>query len=245
MSAEIRQLLTALALPPVLLLLLALGFGLLAWRGRRWAGLGAALCALGVLLLATPAVSGLLIWSLERELLAPSAIAAPGAIVILGAEVAHGMDGPRPGPLTLERLRAGAALHRATGLPILVTGGVLAAGDPPIAMLMAHSLVTDFSVPAQWVEPRAADTRENARFSAEMLAEAGIPAAHLVSHAWHLPRALQAFQRAGFAVLPAPVMRSRPPGYGASQWLPRADHLAESGFALREWAGRLVYAIRD
>lgn len=239
----IRQFLTALALPPVLPLLLIMAFGLLAWRGRRWAGLAAMLCALLLLLLATPAVAGLLNWSLEQGLVAGAA--RPGAIIILGAEVAHGIDGPSPGPLTLERLRAGAALHRATGLPMLVTGGVLSPGEAPLAALMARSLAEDFAAPARWVEARAADTRENARFSAAMLAADGITAALLVSHAWHLPRALEAFARAGFTVSPALGLRSNWPEFGLSQWLPRADHLAESWFALREWAGRLVYAIRD
>lgn len=245
MTGEIRQALTTLALPPVMLLLTTLLLGLLAWRGHRRAGLGAAVCALLLLLLATPAVSGLLTWSLEQELGPTSEMAGAGAIIILGAEVAHGMAGPSPGPLTLERLRAGAALHRATQLPLLVTGGVLSPGEPPIATLMARSLAEDFATTARWVEPRAADTRENARFSAAMLTAEGITAALLVSHAWHLPRARDAFVRAGFTVAPAPWLRRRPPEFGASQWLPRADHLAESWFALREWAGRLVYAIRD
>ena len=45
--------------------------------------------------------------------------------------------------------------------------------------------------------------------------------------------------------LPAPVRRRLPPAFGPAEWLPRADNLGESWFALREWAGRLVYAIRD
>ena len=244
-SPQLRQLLTALALPPVSPLLLAVVLGLMAWRGRRWAGLGAAGCALSVLLLATPAVSGALRWSLERETTAWPAVAAPGAIVVLGAEVARGLDGPRPGPLTLERLRAGAALFRATGLPLLVTGGVLAPGDPPIATLMARSLAEDFSTPARWVEPGAADTRGNARLSAAILAGEGIAAVHLVTHAWHLPRAGREFSMAGLAVLAAPVPRGREPGFGPSQWLPGAEGLAESWFSLREWTGRLAYALRD
>ena len=45
-----------------------------------------------------------------------------------------------PGFLTLDRLRAGAALHRRTGLPILVTGGSLQPDRPAIATVMADSL---------------------------------------------------------------------------------------------------------
>jgi hypothetical protein len=57
--------------------------GLLAWRGRRRAGLAAALACTGVLLLSTPALAGLLRWSLEREVAAPAASAPPGAIIVL------------------------------------------------------------------------------------------------------------------------------------------------------------------
>ena len=241
-----RQTLAALLLPPLGLLLLGGLAGLLAWRGRRWAGLLAAFACLGVLLLATPVAASLLRWSLERELVAaPVSGLPPGAIIILGAEVAHGVEGGvTVGPLTLERLRAGAALHRSTGLPLLVTAGVLAAGDPPLAQLMAASLAEDFRTPARWIEPSAADTAQNAGLSAVMLRADGIEAAYIVSHAWHLPRALGAFARRDFAVVPAPVMPGRGPAFGGDMWLPRADNLSESWFMLREWVGRVFYAWR-
>ena len=240
----IRQAMTALLLPPLGLLLVALLAGLLAWRGRRLAGLLATGAALGVLLLATPAVAALLRWSLERELTSGPAAIVPGAIIVLGAEATHGPMGTAVGPLTLERLRAGAALHRATGLPILVTAGVLAPGDPPLAALMATSLAEDFRTPTRWVEPRAADTAQNARFSTALLRAAGIEAAYLVSHAWHLPRARAAFGRQGLPALAAPVRLGGAPLLGVTQWLPRADNLGESWFMLREWAGRAVYGWR-
>ncbi|NDG51210.1 MAG: hypothetical protein EBY30_19755, partial [Rhodospirillales bacterium] len=41
------------------------------------------------------------------------------------------VGGARVGGLTLERLQEGAALQRRTGLPLLVTAGVLSPGDPP------------------------------------------------------------------------------------------------------------------
>lgn len=239
--------LTALLLPPLLLVLLALAGGVLAWAGRRWAGALAALSAAGLLLLATPMAEGWLIWSLEREARTrpmPGA-APPGAIVILGAESARGERGPEVGPMTLERLRAGAALHRRTGLPLLVTGGPLSPGAPPIASLMARSLESDFGVTARWVEPLAPDTRGNAQGSVALLRADGIGSALLVTHAWHMARAREAFDRLGFSVQGEPVRVSPPPTPVASSWVPRPDHLAGSWFALREWLGRLVYAFRD
>jgi uncharacterized SAM-binding protein YcdF (DUF218 family) len=238
--------LTSLLLPPLLLVLLVFAAGLLAWRGHRAAGALAAAAALALLLLATPFVAGMLTFALDRQAaLAEPGAAPPAAIIVLGGEMASGAAGPEVGPLTLERLRAGAALHRRTGLPLLVTAGPVARGAPPLGALMARSLEEDFRVPARWIEPRARDTRDNAVLSAEILRAEGIEAAFLVSHAWHLARAEAAFARLGFAVTAVPVRRERMPEGVASDWLPRPDHLARSWFALREWAGLLVYRLRD
>ena len=243
---SLQSILTALALPPLALVILVLAAGMAGWRRHR---LGAALvcaCAVLLLLLSTPWAEAWLIRSLEREANGePPSMPAPMAIIILGAETARGMSGPEVGPLTLERLRRGAALHRHTGLPLLVTGGPLSPGAPPVAALMVHSLENDFRVPVRWVEREAPDTRGNARGSAALLREAGVTAAYLVTHGWHMARAREAFARLGYPVRPAPVRISPPPGTGLATWLPRPDHLAGSWFAIREWAGRAVYALRD
>ena len=109
--AALRNLLGVFALPPIVLLLVALAGAVLAWRGRRAGGAVAVVCLAATLLLATPMVSGLLLASLEET--SPAGVGgAPEAIIILGAEANNGQDGPDVGPLTLERLRRGAALQR-------------------------------------------------------------------------------------------------------------------------------------
>ncbi|WP_149536596.1 YdcF family protein [Siccirubricoccus phaeus] len=235
--------LTSLLLPPLLLVLVALLGGL----GRR-RGL-VALAALLLLFLATPLCAGLLYASLEREVRVgepyPAAGAPPGAVIVLSGEAARTRDGAEVGPLTLERLRAGAALARRTGLPLLVTGGALGRGEPPIAGVMAAALREEFGVPVRWVEDRARDTRENAAFSAELLRAEGIGTAWLVTHAWHMPRSQEAFARAGLVTLAAPVRLDRVPDGRLSDWVPRPDRWAQSWYALREWAGRAVYRLRD
>jgi len=241
----VKGLLTALLLPPLALVLTGLGGAVLAWRGWRPGALLAIFAAAALLFLATPLGAGLLIASLEREAEKETASAkAASAIVVLGAEVAHSRQGPEVGPFTLERLRTGAALHRATGLPLLVTGGPLTPGEPPLAVLMARSLVADFGIVATWVEPEARDTRENATHSAALLDAAGIGVVLLVTHAWHMPRARAAFAQNGILAIAAPVRINWVPNGSITDWLPRADHLGWSWWALREWAGRLAYALR-
>lgn len=249
----IQGILTSLLLPPLVLVLACLFAGLLAWRGRRLGGMVAFLAALALIFLATPFCASLLMSSLERDLAAsardvvaaPHDAAAPEAIIILGAEAVSDDVAVDIGPLTLERLRAGAALHRRTRLPILVTAGPPPDVNPALAVLMARSLSQDFGVETRWIEQQARDTHENAAFSVALLRQAGIRSAFVVSHAWHLPRARESFARLGFTTVAVPVRIDTPPASDWQEWIPRPDHWATSWYMLREWAGRFVYAIRD
>ncbi|MBI0537864.1 YdcF family protein [Roseomonas sp. KE2513] len=242
----LQAVLTALLLPPLLLVLLGMAGAGLASRGVR-GGLALALVAgFGQFLFATPFVAGTLLASLDPAPEVPRAVAAaPGAIVVLGGDAARSGTGGDVGPLTLERLRAGAALQRRTGLPLLVTGGPNSPGLEPLAHSMARSLREDFGIRARWIEPAAGDTRDNAVLSSAILRPEGIGTVFLVTHGWHMGRAAAAFRRAGLATIPIPVRIDRAPDGRPTDWVPRPDHLAESWFAIREWAGRLVYALRD
>lgn len=248
---SLQGLATTLLLPPLLLVLVTLAAALIALalprrRQPRGPWVLVLLAATGQLLLATPYVSGHLRASLPvppTPALPPGVM--PGAVVILSAETVRSRDGVDVGPLTLERIRAGAALARRTGLPLLVTGGALGRGEPSVAALMAEVLRTDFGLEPRWIEAGAGDTRGNAVLSAAMLRADGVAAAHVVTHAWHMPRSLEAFARTGFPALPAPVRVEVAPRGGMRDFIPRADHFFTSWLMLREWAGRAVYALRD
>jgi uncharacterized SAM-binding protein YcdF (DUF218 family) len=242
---------TVLLVPPVNLVFLALaGMALARWRPAtgRWLTLFA---LLALVLLALPIVPGLLLQGLEREIPLAGAQAGPQpvaqAIVILGADA--DATGPSPtqaevGPLTLQRLRGGAALARASGLPVLVTGGVVSQGAPPVAALMARSLTEDFAAPPRWVEPLSKTTWENAALSAAILRREGIGTVLLVTHPWHMRRALIAFRAAGLAALPAPLPSERAPRLAWGTVVPRVSAWERSYFALHEWIGCGWYALR-
>lgn len=230
-----RELVAALIVPPLSLLLAAIIGATFALRGSRAGAIVAVLAPAAVLLLATPYVSGHLLLSLDRAI-APAAAGTPGAIIVLGAETRRGPDGDEVGPLTLERLRRAAALHRATGLPVLVTSGPTIAAAPPLALAMRRALEDDFGIAVRWTEPTARNTTENAARAADLLRAEGVGSIYLVTHAWHMARAQHAAAAAGLAVVPVPVRRERIPGPLLAEWLPRADQLAMSWFALREWA---------
>ena len=139
-------------------------------------------------------------------------------------------------------VRAGIRLHRKTGLPILVTGGVLAPGATPIAAVMAQVMGAEYATPPRWVEDRSRDTWENATFSAAMLKAEGITSVYLVTTSWHMPRSILAFERAGLAVTAAPV---RAPDYVAGfDIIPQASGWQASYYAMHELIGYLWYRLR-
>src|SRR6185312_7263210 len=141
---------------------------LLFLAGPRWRRLGLVVLA-AFLALGTGLVAAALMASLTFSDAPPGP--EPAAIVILSAD---GIVLPKPltlqpGPLTMERMRDGAELHRRTGLPILVSGGSFLGDPTPLAAMMASSLKEDFGIDVRWQEDQSADTWQNAQFSASVL----------------------------------------------------------------------------
>jgi uncharacterized SAM-binding protein YcdF (DUF218 family) len=243
-----RVVATALLVPPISLLLVALLGSLIELRYRRigrflrWAGL------LGLLVLALPGTSGSLMIALEQNLpLTPPPGLPPQAIVILGGDVVRN-DAPdvalHLGQVSLDRIRAGAALSRRTGLPILVSGGSLQEGEPPVAATMADSLMHDFQLPVRWSEEASLDTWENAHMSAAILREQGIRSIYVVTNAWHMRRAIMAFADTGITVTAAPTRMDQLLTPFAANFVPVSGGWQESYYALHEWIGCAYYALR-
>ena len=251
MAVLLRIIVTNLLLPPVIFLLPLL-VGVLSHSGRRrrrLLGIGLS----GLLLTSMPLVPSLLFLALESGIAFQMAPAgdpgAPGAIVILGGTFSNGRNegdlspGVQPGPLSVDRVRAGVALQRLTGLPTLVTGG--GASEPTaIGVLMARMMETDFHAPARWVEKNASDTWENAEFSARMLRQDGVGSVYLVTSAWHMRRALIAFRHAGILAWPAPDSLQNIPGGAVTDYIPSPNAWLDSYYAFHEIIGCLYYALR-
>ena len=242
----LKKLIEALIMPPLALFVLG-GVGVLLRRRRpvlsKWM---ISLAVTALFCLCTPLVSAALLRSLQTApaLEGASASEAQAIVVFLAdfrADAAE-FGGDSVGPMTLERLRYAAHLSRQTGLPILTSGGVPRRGTPALAQLGRDVLEQEFQVPVRWSEPRSANTAQNARFSAEILASEGLDTVYLVTHAWHMPRSLGACDRAGLSAIPAPTGFRAWPQLDLDALLPSARSLRESTWALHEWIGRVWYA---
>jgi len=231
------------------MLVVAVMIGLLIERRSRRSGrLLAWFSLLSLLLLAMPVVGTSMLIALEQDLpLTPPADAPPKAIVILGGDIMRygaAIEPPQPGLASLERLRAGADLFRRTGLPVLISGGPIYQGEPPLAALMTDSMQHDFQVPVRWTEPASRDTWENAQFSATILREQKITSVYVVTQPWHMRRAIMSFARAGITVTAAPTRFDHLPAPLLAAITPTARAWRDGFYALHEWIGCVFYAMR-
>jgi uncharacterized SAM-binding protein YcdF (DUF218 family) len=239
--------LSDLVLPPTSLVLLALAAVLLLRRRRALALTVIVVSQLALLALSMPVIANALLRTLEPPPLAHEALRDAQAIVVLGGGRNRGAPeygGETVNDFTLARLRYGARLARASGLPLYVTGGKPSGGIEPEGSLMRDLLDREFGVPVRWVDNDANTTRENAQMAARDLAGAEIRRIALVTDAMHMPRSARAFAAQGFHVIPAATGYAGQRPFAPYQLVPGAKHLWLSQMALREWASQLVYRLR-
>ena len=250
MSALLATAVVSAALLPPLSLLILLAVGLTLFRRRPRLALSMILLATTALFaLSTPWVGGLLQKSLEiSQPVDAEALQSAHAIVILGGgrrvEAAE-YGGDTLNGISLERLRYAAFLHRASGLPILVTGGKPGGGTMGEGRIMQRILQNEYGISPKWIEEVSLNTRENARLSAPLLKQAGVQRIVLITHAWHLRRAVPEFESHGLSVIPAGIQFSRTRVDSILDLLPTPAGLRDSSFALHEWLGILWYKLRS
>ena len=250
--ATLADLPRELILPPSSLFLLML-LGLLLRRRSPMAGRVVFYGAVAVLfVLSTTAGARLFVAPLERLTAPLQAVHNTGAqaIVVLAAgrlrDAAEYGGRDIPDYIALGRLRYAARLQRETRLPVLVSGGNGAADDNSWskADAMAAALREDFGVPVKWTEGQSRNTAENASFSAQVLRPEAVTRILLVTDAMHMPRARNAFQRAGLVVVAAPTLFFSHPPLGFSAFLPSAEGLRQSWYAIYELIGIAWYRWR-
>lgn len=248
---ELKPILTTLLMPPASLLLLGL-LGLLLAARKKAAGLVLIFLAGAALwLLSCHAVSVWLAHTLlpQHTPVTAAALKSGGvqAIVVLGGgvhPVAPEYGEPQASPAAAMRLRYGVWLSRQSGLPVAFAGGlgwgaangqVISEGE--VARRAAQQ---DYGLALRWVDTQSRDTVENAQFLKPLMEKDKVQRIALVTHAWHMPRSVRAFERAGFVVTPAPMGFILPSRNGVLQWTPSADGLGTSQLILKEWLGLLT-----
>lgn len=249
MASETIQILANLILPPGGPLLLFV-FGLLMWLFRLHK-LAAFCILLGTVLMylaSTPFIARKLLDPLQYQHEALKEIPTDAqAIVVLGGgrlPIAREYDSlDTVNAKTLERLRYATRLAKITQQPILLVGGSGNEGRQSEAVLMKHVLETDFGMQANWLEEKSNTTLENAKYVKEYLDENSITKFLLVTHAYHMPRAVWSFQHVGLNPTPAPTVFYKRNTHVSEKidYLPQPSAIYQTKLALREHLAKLWY----
>jgi uncharacterized SAM-binding protein YcdF (DUF218 family) len=232
----------ALALLALLGLVLQWPAGTARWGRRVSVG-----CLMLLALLALFPLGDWLIGGLEARFLPfkPDGAPVSGIIVLGGATSGAGPPGSirwQPNQ-AVDRVFETARLARAyPNTRVLVSAGPV---DPVSHAAEADAIakyLIDLGVEPQRLieERRSRDTFENAQFSAAMVKPKRQERWLLVTSAFHMPRAMGCFRKAGFSVTAAPSdWRSNPTlhAWSASQ------NLSEVDLAIKEYLGLLTYRL--
>jgi len=249
----------ALLLPPVPFLLILLLGTLLLWarRASGWlltlvavAGLWLCSCAGFGQLLSTialkppPALQPQQVAALKRDSQSRRNV----AIVVLGG----GREAYAPeygssnlsGP-SLERLRYGIWLGREIGAPVAFSGGVgwMQMEGSSEAQTAARIASTEFGRPLRWTEEESRDTRENAARTVPLMLRDGVTELVVVTHGWHMPRAMRAFMETAsgrLKVTPAPMGLAPRIDRPLLKWLPSSEGQTQVRQVSRELIGLLA-----
>jgi uncharacterized SAM-binding protein YcdF (DUF218 family) len=243
-----KPLLAALLLPPVPWLVLVLvGVRLISWQRM----MGWLLVLLSVAAMWLGACSGVGD-AMVRALISPPPPLTAERVAVLKKAAAEGRPGvvvlvlgggresvaPEYGvaslrPASLERLRYGVWLSRQTSAPIMFSGGLGHAdadgSAESEAEIAADIALREFLRPLRLVESKSRDTRENARYSVAMLREQNLTQLVLVTHGWHMPRALRAFRdeaalaKVTWEIVPAPMGLAPPIERSSLRWVPSSE----------------------
>lgn len=253
-----KPILTTLVLPPVPMLVLVLLGARLMFSRRLLAWLLVLLGTVGIWFSCTTALAqGLQLWMLKPVLaLTEGQIgelkkAPRSVIVVLGG--GRRTYAPEYGVSTLnerslDRLRYGVWLAKETGLPLAFSGGLGHGAEPGAteAEIAARVAERELGRALKYTESESRDTRENAIKTVALLAPAGIEQIVLVTHDYHMTRALRNFQRAiagrKITVLPAPMGLPASGALRLADWLPTASGFEKNRLVLHEWLGRMLGA---
>jgi uncharacterized SAM-binding protein YcdF (DUF218 family) len=247
-----KHLLELLCFPPGLNICIVAASLVLGLRWRRFA-FAVLVGDFAILyLLSLPAAAVALMTMLQPyPALDPASIAKSKAqaIVVLGAgrySNAPEYGGDTVSQFELVRLRYAVRLYRLSHLPLILVGGTgeLDKGRTPESLLMKQAVTEDFGAPVTWTEQRSHTTAENAANVALWLRNHHMQHVYLVTHAWHMPRAMWAFQHNGIQAIPAPtgffIEAQNNRDY---RWLPSIHALDQVRLALHEIVGILWYRL--
>ena len=235
------------------------------WKRPRKTTIALFIAVAYLWLCSTAPVMHAIVGSLERQHIPNGELPVVDAIVLLGGATRPAF-GPRPDVELKEesdRIFRAAQLYRDGKAPVIIASGGRLKWDTaplPVEETEAYdmSLILQLLGVAEddiVLEANSRNTYENAVFVKDILQERNIERILLVTSALHMPRSIQIFQKQGINAIAAPTdfiavhsqFSQSARDNLAQQFisaLPKADNLALTTRALKEYVGWVVYRLR-
>lgn len=257
MFHTLSKVLTFLLQPSSLLWLgVVAGLAMREWSSRlRRMGLGLSIASLaGVFLAGLSPLANVLVLPLEQRFPAssPKSIASPVAGIILLGGAEDGWVSAGHGALALneaaERITETARLANAhPHAKVVVTGGVARLyGDDQEGSTAVTVLLREFGIAKERfvIETRSRNTHENATMTLPLIGAKPGEIWLLVTSAYHMPRAVGVFRKAGLDVVAYPVDFRMRGSQDLTRWFPSLpDGLKRFDLAIKEWMGLFAYRV--
>lgn len=235
----IKKLITFFIIPPGIFVAL---FLLLAFLGRkdRKIFIISLISGLTVYVLSIEPVKDFLLKPLETKYPRCSNINGD-VIVILGG------GSYNTGVLTddsFKRVLAGFVLHKKLNVPIILSGGSAITNLPESESM--KEILTELGIDKKYIftDVNSRDTFDNAVFTKKICEKYNFKKAILITSAYHMPRAVYTFKKAGLDVIPYPTDFKMDKKYTLYSYFPKMNVLQDSTKAIREYIGLAYYYIK-
>lgn len=255
MFYAISKVLYVLVQPSVSLVLLMVLGAVIALRSRKpswWRRLGTwvfGLAAFASLLIALTPIHRVILMPLENRFERPASLTKVDGIIMLGGASNIGVSNTR----SISELNSAAdrffgSVMLAKQFPeaqLLFSGGksVLVSGTQTEADMLA-ALAVEFGIEQERIviESQSRNTFENAVLTKQALGDKAESGTYLlVTSAFHMPRSMGLFRKAGLKVLPWPVDYQTPL---TTEFNPRAiENIVNFDLAFKEWIGLVAYRL--
>jgi uncharacterized SAM-binding protein YcdF (DUF218 family) len=235
----------------MLVLLLLLGAFLLTARKKGWQDFGRKLCfdiAFLLFFIAVFPVGDWLLTPIENRF-PPAKPDHVDGIVLLGGDEKPYLTEQRGQPVAYSSMRRYvefAALAREYPQAKLIFTGGSGLMQPESKIKdadIAKETLASIGVPVDRMtfEDASRNTHENAVKTAELIHPTAQQKYLLVTSAWHMPRSMACFRKAGWNVYPAPTDYMTGGGMSSRLQFNLAEHLVKIDLAVHEYYGLLAY----
>lgn len=237
----------AWVLPPGLFIVALAVIGWLLWRrGERRIAKVILVLNLMFYILCMPLMAERLVGVLERQYEFDGNLQGDVVIMLGGGATGDTVDIDGLGHLgshAAGRLLTAARVQKALDIPILVSGGQVFSDSGAEAQIARRQL-RGLGVPDSKIiiEDKSLNTKQNALFTAQLLSEYGLQEPVLVTSAFHMPRSVLNFQKAGMVVQPLPTdyMTGKRQDFYFNKLAPSAGAFDGSIMVLREFLALFV-----